>query len=251
MNNNQEINNNSGIYRIKNLQNGKIYIGKSKNIKRRWIAHKSALKCGNHFNSHLQSAWDKYGNPNFIFEVIETCDIELLGIKETYYINFYNTITLGYNQLTPNNNGGFTHSEESKLKMSKALKGIIFSEEHKRKISESNKGKINSKEHIRKMAESKRGKLRSEESKLKMSNARKGKPRIFSEEHKLNISKSHKGLHSKSYKFISPNNEIFEGVNIKKFAKENNLDGSALAKVMKGLKKHHKGWCKGKLYGTV
>ena len=67
MNNNQEINNNTGIYCIKNLENGKIYIGKSVNIKNRWISHRNTLKNNKHDNSYLQNSWNKYGESSFVF----------------------------------------------------------------------------------------------------------------------------------------------------------------------------------------
>lgn len=61
----------SGIYKIENKVNGKVYIGSSNSIKRRWQKHKALLRHGKHQNSHLQAAWDKYGEDNFSFSVIE------------------------------------------------------------------------------------------------------------------------------------------------------------------------------------
>jgi group I intron endonuclease len=58
-----------GIYKITNLKNGKFYYGSSNNIMKRWWEHKKQLKLNNHVNVHLQAAWNKYGEENFIFEV--------------------------------------------------------------------------------------------------------------------------------------------------------------------------------------
>jgi len=44
-----------GIYKITNLKNGKVYIGSSKNIKRRLIEHKSRLKNNKHINKYFQN----------------------------------------------------------------------------------------------------------------------------------------------------------------------------------------------------
>lgn len=44
-----------GIYGIRNLINGKNYIGKSTDIKERHAFHKNKLKYGKHFNDHLQN----------------------------------------------------------------------------------------------------------------------------------------------------------------------------------------------------
>ena len=76
----------TGIYKIENLVNEKVYIGQAVNISRRWNEHKFHLKNNNHFNKHLQNAWNKYGEKNFKFEPIEEClEIEL-DEKEIYWI---------------------------------------------------------------------------------------------------------------------------------------------------------------------
>ena len=54
-----------GIYKIENKVNGKVYIGQSIDIEKRWKSHISYLNKGIHRNKHLQSAWDKYGEGNF------------------------------------------------------------------------------------------------------------------------------------------------------------------------------------------
>jgi len=74
-----------GIYRIRNVINNKCYYGSSKNINRRWSKHKSQLRYDRHENVVLQRAWNKYGNENFVFEVVEECDEnELLIIEQKY-----------------------------------------------------------------------------------------------------------------------------------------------------------------------
>jgi len=74
-----------GIYQIRNLQNGKVYIGSSKNIFTRWKRHLSNLKNKNHPNSHLQSSFNKYGINNFSFEILEETN-ELIK-REQFYID--------------------------------------------------------------------------------------------------------------------------------------------------------------------
>jgi group I intron endonuclease len=73
----------TGIYKIVNIKNGKMYIGSSKNIKRRWSVHKSALKNNNHHSVYLQRAWNKYGKENFVYEVIK----ELPGVSDIELLN--------------------------------------------------------------------------------------------------------------------------------------------------------------------
>lgn len=91
-----------GIYKITNKVNGKIYVGQSVNIKQRWAEHKANLRNNKHENLYLQNAWNKYGEENFSFEIIEKCNQDELDDKETFwisecnsYINFVNAH--GYN----------------------------------------------------------------------------------------------------------------------------------------------------------
>ncbi|MCX6059455.1 MAG: GIY-YIG nuclease family protein [Chloroflexi bacterium] len=61
----------SGIYQIKCTSNGKFYIGSAIDMHDRCEHHRSSLRWKNHINSHLQCAWDKYGENNFEFAVLE------------------------------------------------------------------------------------------------------------------------------------------------------------------------------------
>lgn len=76
-----------GIYKITCIPNNKIYIGSSKNIKKRFFNHISSLKHGKHENAYLQHAFNKYGIDNFKFEVIEECLLEELIQREQYWID--------------------------------------------------------------------------------------------------------------------------------------------------------------------
>jgi group I intron endonuclease len=115
-------NNKSGIYCIENITNNKLYIGSSYNIGARWKQHLYALKNNKHHSNYLQNSWNKYGAGNFIFKVLEYCDIDSLLKKEQDYIDFNHsdTIAYGYN-LCPVAGSplGMKHSEETKNKMSK------------------------------------------------------------------------------------------------------------------------------------
>lgn len=131
-----------GIYKITNTENGKIYIGQSRDIGHRKICHEYDLRNNRHRNIHLQRAYNL--NPNvFTFEVICTCAEEDLNALEEYYIKKYNCLDdrYGYN-LDAAARGVGIHSEETKQKISRskignqAMKGIKLSEEWKRHLSE-------------------------------------------------------------------------------------------------------------------
>lgn len=83
-----------GIYKITNNINGKIYIGQSNNIQRRFLEHKNR---GATSRIPVDIAIQKYGKENFSFEVIEECTIEQLNQKEMYWISYFNSVENGYN----------------------------------------------------------------------------------------------------------------------------------------------------------
>lgn len=77
----------SGIYCIVNIKNSKRYIGSSKNIRQRLWSHRAELRNDKHENAHLQAAWNKYGEYNFDYYILENCDESLLLEREQWYIN--------------------------------------------------------------------------------------------------------------------------------------------------------------------
>ena len=87
-----------GIYRIENLINHKSYIGKSVDIYDRWNYHQWALNNKQHNNTHLTSAWHKYGADNFEFTIIDKCHYDVLNDREIYWIDYYDAYHNGYNQ---------------------------------------------------------------------------------------------------------------------------------------------------------
>jgi group I intron endonuclease len=170
----------SGIYKIENLINGKIYIGSTCNFKQRKSDHYKTLRGNKHDNPHLQNAWNKYGEKNFKFEVVEYVEsiAESLVEREQYWINKLNVCNRdkGYNILPiAGTTLGRVVSEETKKKLSESKKGIIITPETRKKISKANSGKVFTDEHKQKLREANLGKIVSEETKLKMSLSRKGK----------------------------------------------------------------------------
>ena len=125
----------TGIYAIKNKVNGKLYIGSSEQIERRFTDHKYLLNKEIHHSISFQRSWNKYGSKNFKFEIIEECSIEVLLEREQYwmnkllkadeYLNDKNNFFLknGYNIL-PKSIKGFTgkHSKDTIIKLLKTQK---------------------------------------------------------------------------------------------------------------------------------
>lgn len=211
---------NAGIYFIKNNITGRVYIGSSSNLRRRFEHHRWLILNNNHHNSYLQRSINKYGVENFKFEVICKCP------SEKYYLEklenyFFKIITLKYNQEgVAVNNTGRVLSEETKKKISKANKGntppnkgVPMSQEQKDKISKANKGKcfrenFKQTEEVKlKISISKKGKKRSKESIRKQKEYLKNNQRTFSKEMRKKCSEAsknywkEKGI-SKQYKEI-------------------------------------------------
>ena len=104
----------SGIYQIRNLLNGKRYVGSAVCFRVRWNGHRMRLRRGDHHSRHLQASWNKYGEDSFSFEVIETCAPELLIEREQHHLDAganYNVCLVAGSTL------GRRHSEQTRRKI--------------------------------------------------------------------------------------------------------------------------------------
>lgn len=90
----------TGIYKITNQINGKVYIGQAIDIQKRWERHKSVYNKPNshEYDYHIYRGFRTYGLDNFKFEVIEECTESELNEREIYWISYYNSYRDGYNE---------------------------------------------------------------------------------------------------------------------------------------------------------
>lgn len=77
----------SGIYAIRNLNNGKFYIGSAVKLSGRFRTHLCDLRKGRHHSQHLQRSWNKHGAESFAFEVLELCPADDLITREQWWID--------------------------------------------------------------------------------------------------------------------------------------------------------------------
>lgn len=90
----------TGIYKISNTKSSKCYIGQAIDIGDRWAQH---VKCGLQVTisapNKFYTALSKEGPENFTFEVLEVCEKESLDTRESYWIDYFDSVNQGYNTL--------------------------------------------------------------------------------------------------------------------------------------------------------
>ena len=220
-----------GIYEIVNWQDGKAstYIGSSVDIERRWKQHRGILRRGTHDNSHLQRAWNKYGEDAFVFNVLEEVGTDMLLVMEQEYLDdcldrghCYNiAITAGpagplpdetKRKMMGNQNAlGHKHTNEAKRKMSQAAKG-----------NQHSLGRKRTNEARRRMSEAGKGSRLTDETKRRIGEANAEPYPAFSHEETGGI--------------------IPAGANLSRLCREQGLRQSNMSAVKLGKRHHHKGW---------
>lgn len=162
-----------GIYCITNRETGKIYIGSSVNMQKRFSSHRQDLRHGVHTNPYLQNSWSKYGEAAFDFSVIEVVSSrdDLTKTEQVYLDGFesYNR-DIGYNAAKD-----ATHP----------TLGMPCTEEAKAKLRAVMTGKRHTPETVAKIRALKMGHPVSAEARAKMSASHTGKVMLDSQKEKV------------------------------------------------------------------
>lgn len=215
----------SGIYVIRNKQNGKLYVGSSKNIRSRVNSHYSALRRGAHCNRHLQGAWNESDEQSFIDEILEECPESELLQREQYWITKLDVTnpSIGYNLSSDT---------------TAPTRGLIFSAETRAKISKANKGKKRTPEFSLKMSAIHKGHVPTDTARKNMSvaNKKRGTAHI---EHMARLNSVRQ---KKDYVFINPDGVVYQVHGLVQFCEEHGLSKSAMCMVAQGKYKTYKGW---------
>ena len=191
----------TGIYKIENTVNHKVYIGQSVNVINRLKDHTKKED-----NKHLRNSFEKYGLDKFSFEVIkQTYD---LNYWEVFLIQIYHATDdrYGYNNASGGACGDYWNyitNEQKEIvrkKFSENTKKLWQAKEYRIKNSNSHKGNPNhmkgktfSQEVRQHMSEAHKGHKQTEETKKRISEFNKGK--IIPLEQREIISETFKGTH--------------------------------------------------------
>lgn len=86
-----------GIYKITNINDEKVYIGKTTKFIDRWRTHAKRGCNIERIAGRIYDAMFKEGLENFTWEIVEVCPKEEQTEKEKYWIEFYHSDQYGYN----------------------------------------------------------------------------------------------------------------------------------------------------------
>lgn len=127
----------AGIYAICSTLDERLYVGSAVSLYDRCQNHYGLLKRDAHFNSKLQRFVNKHGINNLQFRVLEIVpDVKDLIPREQYYIDYFNSYKVGFNNSPTAGN----------------TLGVVFTEETKRKIGAKSIGRKRTQESLDKQA---------------------------------------------------------------------------------------------------
>lgn len=234
-----ELKGRSGIYQIRNILNGKVYVGSAANLYKRKGEHWGDLKRNKHCSPKLQNSYNKHGVSAFVFEVLEftECDrVQLLKREEFWIAELKATgRETGYNTRSiPNSCLGVAKSEECKARIAASLRGRKRPPEVGQLISAIKRA------NPRRKTQEERDRFSAKMKGRKPSEATMEGGKRF----RLENPNYRMKLFGKPYSFTSPNGEVFSGVGIEKFAKSQGLCARAMWNVYNEKVRSHRRWTK-------
>lgn len=221
----------TGIYCLKFIGTDKVYVGQSTNIELRYKQHLHSLKIGK-ANSKLIDAYKLYGQPTI--SILEICSLDSLNTLESHYITKLDSFTNGFNltEASPSGLYGDKHpsSKYPNSKLLEVLNYLILNKYTHKEISVLTDVTVSIVENISNGS-----------SHMWLSEQYPEKYAILNQQkYSKNGSASQRGIIYPAIK--SPEGKVYYIQNVCKFAKEHSLDNGHLGKVLRGIRKTHKGW---------
>lgn len=125
----------SGIYIIEHIPSKRVYVGQSACIAKRWSVHKATLNLNKHHCKYLQRAWNKHGESEFNFRILQFCSLDDLNKTEIKYCLKFKGLL--FNIHPPGKClRGFKHSNAVRIKMKIAARIASNTPEQKQMRSE-------------------------------------------------------------------------------------------------------------------
>lgn len=234
-----------GVYRITCVPNGKVYIGSTTDVARRWKQHRSHLNRGTHGNPHLLAAWSKYGADAFRFEVVEeTSEADRLE-REAHWVlaSLASLRDYGFNiDPVPTDPGAV--SDETRGRQRAAWtpdrRARLADENRSREYTDESRAAMSQSwsERVRaKIAATLRGRSLDDAHRAQISEGLRG--HTVSDETRARI-----GAANAQQLFIAtdPDGREYVVTNLTAFCREHGLQASNMVHVATGRRTHTKGW---------
>lgn len=233
-----------GIYKISFPNTDQVYIGQSNDCNRRLSEHKKHAKAGV-WPKKLQEMYNIH--KTFYFEVILECEEPELNYLENLAIELYDSFNSGFNSLPTAENmpkvcfqgeehGNSLYSNDQIRQVLDLLTDYKLSFDEISKITKVNRSTVSSISRGIGHTWLKQASLE------KWNTVQQLRPIRQAYLASKGASAESKGIVYPKIK--SPSGEVFVVTNVRAFAREHSLDGSALAKVLKRVKNYNslKGW---------
>ena len=231
----------SGVYKILNLLNGRVYIGSTINFRKRYNHHFYFLNANKHRNQFLQNDFNKCGVENFIFEILEISDRNEICSREQIWLDQYFDHQKQCYNINPKADSrlGIKLSENTKKTIGDLARKRMLDPNTRQKLINSAKEYWSEPKNCKKMSELHQGMKHSEETKQKISLVQKKR---FSNPNEIKKYQNYWKSLEKEYSLIAPTGEIFIGQNLAKFCSEQNLNYGHMVQVNLGKVKSYKKW---------
>jgi len=179
----------TGVYAIRNLRNGRGYVGQSCRVESRLLSHLRALRRGTHINRHLQATFRKYGEGAFEFRTVVICEPFELTRYEQGLVNVRGHYNICKKCVT--SSLGVTRTAETRARMSIALHGHTVTAESRARMSIAHRGRTHTAETRAWMSNTRHGRIFGPETRTRLSVALRG--HTVTAESRARMSIAHRG----------------------------------------------------------
>lgn len=218
-----------GIYALYWEEPDLVYIGQSQNIEERFKTHIRKCLIEKHSNYKVQQTFNKLGLPQLV--ILDICTTSQCNDREIYWTKEFNSIETGLNIVEAGLVGYGANSNHSKYSKFQILKvfSCLLSNKYISQQAIADKCRV----HPSLVSSIYNGTIHTW--------LRDDYPKHYEKLKTIKFIRS-KRRSRDIIKVLSPEKHLFELTNISLFAKEHNLDQSALNRLINGKALSHKGW---------